>query len=50
MAVKKLQTDTDDVAFAYIENAGFKDNSGSITQSGHTIAQLLEFNEYYPKG
>ena len=43
---KKLYTDTDDIALAYIEDEGYIDPKGGITQSGYTIAKSLDFNEY----
>ena len=43
---KKLHTDTDDIALAYIEGEGYVDPKGGITQSGYTIARSLDFNEY----
>ena len=43
---KKLHTDTDDIALAYIEGEGYIDPKGGITQSGYTIAKLLDFNEH----
>tara|TARA_A100001011_G_C13674522_1_gene581030 strand:+ start:166 stop:384 length:219 start_codon:yes stop_codon:yes gene_type:complete len=36
----------DDIALAYIEDEGYIDPKGGITQSGYTIAKSLDFNEY----
>ena len=43
---KKLLTDTDDIALAYIEGEGYVDPKGGITETGYTIAKLLDFNEH----